>query len=222
MKYIVKGQEPHSFTEWKALSNENWQPTYDNLSSDVKRDVKDALINEQGGICCYCEVKLAYADSHIEHLDPQTNNEAKRLDFQNMLCSCQKLLEKGEPRHCGNSKGSWYDDVLLVSPLDPKCEKKFTYTADGCIGFTDEASQETIKHLKLDIDKLNILRANAIEPFIIDPITFEVISKEDAKKFAEKYVQKTDKKYNEFYTTIQYLFLNDNTLCGLIVNETLF
>jgi len=41
-----------------------------------------------------------------------------------------------------------------ITPLQSDCQTKFTYIADGYIGFANEASQETIKHLKLDIDKL--------------------------------------------------------------------
>ena len=40
MKYIEKGDEPQSFTDWKDLANEDWQPTYDKLSGQEKRDVK--------------------------------------------------------------------------------------------------------------------------------------------------------------------------------------
>ncbi|MFZ2967894.1 MAG: retron system putative HNH endonuclease [Sulfuricurvum sp.] len=201
MKHIVKGSEPQRFTDWKASPKNN---TFKKLKGNVKRDVKNALIAEQGGICCYCEVKLEYDDSHIEHLNPQCQSLEGQLDFANMLCSCQQNLKKGEPRHCGNSKG---DELISITPLQSDCETKFTYTADGYIGFTDKASQETIKHLQLGIDKLNNLRENAIEPFIIDPITFDPISQEDARIFAEAYLQPREGCFNEFYTTVKYLFM---------------
>lgn len=204
MKYIEKGSEPQSFTDWKNLANEDWQPTYDKLGGKEKRDVKNALIAEQGGICCYCERKLKYNDSHIEHLNPQSNSEEERLNFANFLCSCQNQLKKGEPQHCGNSKG---DDILSITPLQVDCAKKFTYTEDGYIDSVDKDSKDTIKFLQLNIDKLNSLRASVIEPFILDPITFEEISIEEAKLFAKGYLKQKDGEYNEFYTTIKYLFL---------------
>ena len=203
MKYIEKGREPESFSNWKSLANENWQPTYNELSGQIKKDIKNTLIAEQGGICCYCERKLQYDDSHIEHLNPQSNSQEERLNFDNLLCSCQKKLKKGEPRHCGNSKG---DDILPITPLQIDCESKFKYNENGTIEPIDEYSKETIKILQLDIDKLNDLRANAIEPFIIDPITFEEISNEEVIIFAKGYLEKKDGKYNEFHTTIKYLF----------------
>lgn len=203
MKYIIKREEPESFTKWKASANNNWKPTYNQLSGQVKKDVKNALIAEQGGICCYCERKLNYDDSHIEHLNPQCNSEEGQLDFQNMLCSCQKHLKKREPLHCGNSKGK---DAIAITPLHTDCKDKFTYTEDGHIEFTNEDSKKTIQSLQLNIDKLVNLRLSAIEPFIIDSITMDEISKDDAERFANKYLEMRDGEYNEFYTTIQYLF----------------
>lgn len=44
MKHIVKQAEPQALTDWKALENENWQPTYGTLSGDTKNAVKDALM----------------------------------------------------------------------------------------------------------------------------------------------------------------------------------
>ncbi len=111
MKYIEKRDEPQSFTDWKNSANEDWQPSYDKLSGKEKEDIKNALINEQGGICCYCERTLEFNDSHIEHLNPQCTSEEERLDFNNMLCSCQQQLKKREPQHCGNSKG---DNIISI------------------------------------------------------------------------------------------------------------
>lgn len=209
MKHIVKNNEPKSFKAWKDLENDDWQPTYDVLKNPEKKEVKESLINEQGAICCYCEIKLDFDDSHIEHLNPQSNSEDLRLDYNNMLCSCQKELSKGEPRHCGNSKGGWYDKELFISPLDENCEDKFVYKEDGTIKGIDKASQKTIEKLNLHIDKLNELRQKAIEPFIlVDSDSDDEISIDDTKKFAEDYLKNTNGMYNEFYTTIKYLFVS--------------
>ncbi len=210
MKYIEKSIEPSSLSEWKAQDKmyKRKKAKWKRFGKPYKEKFTQVLIDEQGGICCYCEQKLKIDDCHLEHLLPQkldTFSESL-FDYKNLLCSCQQVLKKGEPRHCGNSKGSWYDKDLLVSPLDRSCESKFNYNSDGTIESTDEASKQTIIHLQLAIDKLNSLRASAIEPFIIDPITFEEISEEEAHLFAKEYLKQKDGKYNEFYTTIKYLF----------------
>jgi len=33
--------------------------------------------------------------------------------------------------NCGNFKGDWYDENLMVSPLDPNCASYFQYTGAG-------------------------------------------------------------------------------------------
>ncbi|MBK1621482.1 TIGR02646 family protein [Lamprobacter modestohalophilus] len=150
MKHIVKQGEPTSFSDWKALANDDWQPKYDDLRGTEKRDVKAALMTEQGHLCCYCEGQLIESDSHIEHFQPQSDPAVDPLDFSNLLCSCQNQIKKGEPRHCGNLKDDWYGPDLLVSPFDPGCEDRFAHTGDGLIkpaSTHDQGAAETIKRL---------------------------------------------------------------------------
>ena len=85
MKHIVKQGEPEAFLDWKALANEDWMPTYDDLAGETKKTVKGALMEEQGYICCYCERRLTDGDSHIEHFQPQSDPAVDPLDFSNML-----------------------------------------------------------------------------------------------------------------------------------------
>ncbi|MEN8219842.1 MAG: hypothetical protein ABFS56_26535 [Pseudomonadota bacterium] len=58
----------------------------------------------------------------IEHFRPQKQYPELKLEYNNLLCSCQFELQKTEPRHCGNAKGSWFDENLTISPLEPSCE----------------------------------------------------------------------------------------------------
>lgn len=205
MKHIMKNDEPQVFIEWKALANEDWQPTYSVLSGNIKRAVKEALMAEQGHICCYCEQRLADDDSHIEHFRPQHNPAVDPLDYCNLLCSCQKQIKKGEPRHCGNLKDDWFDPDLLVSPFDPSCEERFVFEGDGVIkpaADQDMAASKTINKLGLDIPKLNSFRGKVIEPFLDDGL-----SNEEFQAFVSGYLNKdTAGRFGEFWTTIRYLF----------------
>jgi len=205
MKHILKQAEPQEFIDWKAQENENWKPTYDNLQNPEKKIVKAALIQEQGGICCYCEGRLLEADSHIEHFKPQEKFEAEALEYSNMLCSCQQIIEKREPRHCGNLKDSWFEKELMISPLDPTCEERFMYHYDGRIeamNSDDDAAHQTIRHIGLSINKLEALRKQAIAPFIE-----EDLSAEEMRSFVAGYLKpETNGYFCEFYTTIRQLF----------------
>ncbi len=205
MKYIIKQKEPKQFSDWKAKASEDWQPTYTNLAGAPKEYVKESLMVEQGYICCYCERRLTDNDSHIEHFRPQSEQEVDPLDYSNMLCSCQNQIKKGEPRHCGNLKDDWFDQKLLISPLEPGCESRFAYTGDGSIQAAmevDEAAAKTIEKLGLGIPKLNELRARTIEPFLDDSL-----SEQELRDFVSGYLAKDASGYlGEFWTTIQYLF----------------
>ncbi|MCD6534100.1 MAG: TIGR02646 family protein [Deltaproteobacteria bacterium] len=202
MKYIMKNEEPLKFSDWKALKNADWQPTYADLRGDEKKAVKNSLMAEQGYICCYCERRLIDVDSHIEHLKPQSNPSVNPLDYGNMLCSCQNQLEKGDPRHCGNRKG---DDWILITPLTDNCEDFFTFTHDGKIqepAQGDTVARETIKILGLDMPKLNDARKKAIEPFLDEDLDID-----DIARFVSGYLEKdTQGKFSEFWTTINCLF----------------
>jgi len=205
MKFIVKQPEPSEFTAWKLLANEEWQPSYSALSGHVKASVKSALMAEQSFLCCYCERRLVTNDAHIEHFKPQSDPSVDPLDFSNLLCSCQNQIKSGDPRHCGNLKADWFDDELLVSPLDEGCAKRFVFMGNGHIRASeknDVAALETITHLGLDIPKLNALRSKAIEPFLDANL-----SDDDLRAFIAGYLKKdAQHKLGEFWTTIDHLF----------------
>lgn len=206
MKCIVKGKEPQLFTTWKALCNSGGNPpTYAALSGAAKRAVKDALMAEQGYICCYCERHLTDNDSHIEHFRPQSDAAVHPLNYDNLLCSCQNNPKKGIPRHCGVLKDDWFDETQLISPLDSSCETRFVFTGDGRISpahTTDRAAEETISRLGLDIPKLTDLRQKVIEPFLEETLT-----PSEMQRFVDCYLQKDAQgRFGEFWTTIRYLF----------------
>lgn len=209
MKFIKKGQEPQEFLAWKNKASDDWKPTYSNLGGSVKKALKNGLMREQGFLCCYCESELIVDKSHIEHFMPQSDPHIDALDYSNLLCSCQNNLKKGTPLRCGNLKGDWFDSELLISPLDPTCETRFTFTADGYIhpAETDDgAAIKTIEKLGLDIPELRALRSNAIEPFLLISGD-EEMGIEDIQTFVKDYLQPSeDGKFSEFWTTIRYLF----------------
>ncbi|WP_291322861.1 retron system putative HNH endonuclease [Desulfonatronospira sp.] len=210
MKLIIKKCEPEAFSAWKSLANPDWHPEYDNLSTDVKKILKQSLMEEQGWICCYCQQRITDAASHIEHFRPQSKFPKESLNYENMFCSCQKQMKKGEPLYCGNAKDDWYDEDYIISPLDPDCESHFMFTGNGLImaAENDYAALETIRRLKLDITKLNDMRAKAIDPFLD-----ESLSEYQMKKFVTGYLQKDEQgQFNEFWTMINYLFGDYSTV----------
>lgn len=205
MKNIIKQSEPSELIEFKTASNPpDWIPSYNNLTKVPKYATKKALMEQQVYIRCYCERRLEENDSHIEHFQPQSDPNVDDIDFSNMLCSCQKTLKSGEPRHCGNLKGDWFDATLLISPFDSSCESKFGFKADGTIYPKDNAddAKTTIEKLGLDIPKLNNLRKSVIDVFLDDSL-----SDDEFKIFINSHIQRDSSgKFGEFHTTIKYIF----------------
>lgn len=162
----MKGAEPAVFSEWKEQDRMARRPNWNRVPRPVKESVHDSLMREQGFICCYCEMRVERGNSHMEHFRPVRGYPDRQLDYANLHCSCQRASSPGEPRHCGHQKGSWFDENLLVSPLEADCEMRFRFTANGDMfpRLDDDAGAEaTIRRLGLNLPKLRSLRAAAID-----------------------------------------------------------
>lgn len=165
MKHVVKGAEPREFADWKALANDAWQPRYADLRDPEKAVLHDALLAEQGRVCCYCGRAVTRTDSHIEHFRPQESHDRLSLDYGNLHASCIRETKPGRPLHCGHAKGSGFDEGVAISPLDAGCERRFIYPADGSIAPTlreDAGAAYMIELLCLDLPFLRDRRSEAL------------------------------------------------------------
>lgn len=201
MKHIDKDIEPEIFASWKRRKlPKGEKQSYKNMPQNVKNDLLFHLIQEQGGICCYCENEL-FSDCHIEHFRPKSTYPKLQIEYSNLLCSCLKDLPPRYNSHCGPLKDNWYNE-LLISPLDDDCEDRFIFTANGYIepkNADDISAITTIDKLGLNVDKLIALRRE-----VYDSCFFEGISVEDAKFFAEDYLNSSETGFNKFHTTVKY------------------
>ena len=176
MKEIRKGPEPPELTQWN-LDCGGAPAEWDERPPNVGEALKNALLAEQGHICCYCGRRIVPGDYHIEHQVPRhgpMGDVSLTFAYRNLFASCQANLGRRDPRHCGTAKGDWYDAKLFVSPLDPGCEGRFIYDVDGKVRGADpadEGAKETIAHLDLDGARLRALRNKAIEALVdgLDP-----------------------------------------------------
>jgi uncharacterized protein (TIGR02646 family) len=169
MKHIVKGRAPRSLKEWVAgqrLENgERINCSYRDMPRDVHRDIHQHLLNEQGWLCCYTGMNVDESISHIEHLKPQSEcQDDEDVDYTNLLAAYP-----GDRMPCefgAKAKDNWYDERLLISPLDRRCETKFRFDQFGHIeeaDINDRQAKETIRRLRLDHMSLNEMRASAIK-----------------------------------------------------------
>lgn len=216
MRYIRKGEEPESFTTWKERQKNRGNPlTWRAFRRRVivKNDVYDALLREQGYICCYCGMQITRDASHFEHFKPKSNITYGHLvlDYTNLLVSCKGESEEEHrvPVHCGHKKDDWYDEHLMVSPLDVNCGSFFRYSASGEILPTDEldkqeAAKTTIEKVGLDIEKLRLMRSAAIDAALL---AIEGLTAEEIQQLAQGYAQPdADGRYTPFCAAIAYIF----------------
>lgn len=168
MRFIQKNKSPEAFEKWKKKLGTSAR--YGNISSEIKNILRESLLNEQNWLCCYCGLGLQRENTHIEHFRPQSKFSELQLDYQNLLASCNgRLLHLPENENatdfCGHAKKDWFDENLLVSPLDPHCESYFEYGFDGSIHANGghRGAQETIMRLGLDSYLLRRQREEAID-----------------------------------------------------------
>ena len=175
-----------------------------------------ALLIEQGHICCYCGQRITQENSHIEHFKPRSSYPNLKLDYENFLASCPGYPDNDEPKSnlsklpqefCGQHKGSWYDPYLTVSPLQPDCGSYFCYTGIGEIlpspdKTKEKAADATIAHLNLNHKKLQAQRRSAIDGIVIG---IETLTSDEIKMLIDNFDRlNASGEYIQFHATVIY------------------
>ena len=207
MKKINKEESTKWFENWKqqfAATNhkeghyEGDFSTDDPAGSNRRRKLRRELIEEQGGICCYCMNRISLSSSHIEHFWPKKHFPDKDMDYQNLFASCNgegSIILDDE--HCGHKKEDWWRNDM-IPPTDPEVEKVFRYSMDGRIhGVRGRESfniaQEMIQNMGLDSYHLQRNRRSAIEASeVFDESDY---SEEEIRSFIDYYSNKDNGSY---------------------------
>ena len=109
--------------EWKRISEGYARAIRENgfdlLSKDI---IREALLEEQHGLCAYCMKRLKDDGRHttIEHLIPHSRDKEKSLDYGNMAAGCKGgadvELQEGERRDLGCDGRQENEGELLECP----------------------------------------------------------------------------------------------------------
>jgi uncharacterized protein (TIGR02646 family) len=123
MKFITKGGEPAA---WKAYRE---TPGVD---FDAIPELKEALLTEQGYICCYCMNGIKEDNMKVEHYKPRSIYPALKMDYVNLFAVC-----KGDfcvDKHCDTKKKN---TELIIHPANPKnnCEGIIGYSSNGLLTY---------------------------------------------------------------------------------------
>lgn len=153
-----------------------------NLDDDPrdKRRVRDALLEDQGFLCCYCMRRIDPDTGQrvrIEHHQSQSSTVERDLDWNNLLAACAgapKLRGRAKddaaarkvPRAeqtCDNRKG---DDPITINPLTANVDA-IRYLTDGRVHHPTAELQEDIEErLNLNVGFLVSGRVDAREALI--------------------------------------------------------
>jgi uncharacterized protein (TIGR02646 family) len=207
MRTILKSQEPDSFRAWKNLENADWMPSWNDLQNPEKIELLERLISDQKGICCYCECRISPKNSHIEHLAPRSVSVDLQLDFLNLVVSCLRETEKGQPLTCGKARGDWNGNGYL-NPCTPAAKDEIIYLMDGKVSASNPPYEAFIWKLNLN-SRLKVDGRLAAASVIIED---EALTEVDVKQLLTNMLEQ-----DEFPEYVSFLAAAANEYFGISV-----
>ena len=160
MRTIQKGDEPRSLTEHRLQAHAD----YDNYGD--KDTLREYLVREQHGLCCYCQSRIRpdAGAMKIEHWQCQDSYPDRQLDYNNLLGAC--LGGEGRPlaeQHCDTRKGNIDLCFCLTDSLHP-IEREIRFLGNGEI----TSDNEVIKKALNDVLNLNWSRLVSNRKAVLD------------------------------------------------------
>lgn len=124
MIYIQKKSEPDLFLQYRYQTDAR----FDDMDSDVKRQLRESLLSEQGHLCAYCMCRIrGVNDVKIEHFEARTlENE---LQYHNLLAVCKGgERSPAVAQSCDTKKGN---RPIFINPLSKSDMSRIYYTNSG-------------------------------------------------------------------------------------------
>lgn len=140
MRTIQKGPEPATLTRHRQQLHAD----YDNYID--KAALREALVTEQRGLCCYCQSRIRATSEgmKIEHWQCQADHPVRQLDFSNLLGACQGGQGRPErEQHCDTRKGNNGLGFSVCDPAHP-IERQIKFLGDGRIESDDAAIKSAV------------------------------------------------------------------------------
>lgn len=140
MKTVLKGGEPATLTNYRvAVPLGGWEEMKINPhfgGQAAYQDCRSQLVNQQGGLCAYCEIDIRDNDPlkcRVEHFHPKSDLPPPHnwaLDWQNMLAVCnggsyEYIGAAGfylEPMSQNLSCDAHKDKMIQTNKLPAQCE----------------------------------------------------------------------------------------------------
>ena len=148
---IKKGREPDMLLRYRLKEG----TSYEQMDTDVKRDLLNKLLEEQGHICAYCmrripetrKLPIGVPPATIEHWFPRNPDDkqdiGQGLDYRNMfaVCSGNRGYGNKDGMTCDARRGN---EPIKVNPCDVETLRGITYTSSGMIKSSDPKIDEVL------------------------------------------------------------------------------
>ena len=173
MRGITKNREPRSL----AIHRRTQYSDYNNYED--KETLRQALVAEQRGLCCYCMSRIrCNPDSmKIEHWRCQSRYTAQQLNYRNLLGACTG--GEGLPPHLQTCDTRKADRDLKWNPAEPShyIRTCIRYEPDGSIRSDDTEFDTQLE----DVLNLNLIFLKNNRKGVLDAV-LEWWKKERARR----------------------------------------
>jgi uncharacterized protein (TIGR02646 family) len=212
---IIKNPEP----DWLLKRKRHASPrgkrsfSYDDLSDRERILLREALIEEQGGLCCYCGRRIDTDNSHNEHFRPQSSYPDLAVNYENLHASCIRETKLNDILHCGHGKKDKFDETRCVSPLECDCEERFLYTLEGEIlpkDKNDEKAKYMIELLKLNAGPL-LGRRKTVLALVLPLDLLDDMSSDELEKLRSAYLERDENGCFQEFKQVLSRYIDQNT-----------
>ena len=215
MIVVQKGKEPNSLL---AFRKQQPDADYEDMPTNVLRDVRSQMGEEQGHLGAYCMKKIEDPrDVRVEHCKPRhpqdeiKHDKKATLEFKWMLGVCYgNSIEKGvkpEDTTCDAHKGN---AELTINPFDELSVRKIKYKADGSI-YSDDAdiNEDVTEILNLNCEAISLpeTRKN-----VLNVLKNEIVEKCKGKSH-DAYIRELERIYDRLVYQ-----RNLTPYCGIIIS----
>ena len=215
MIVVQKGKEPNSLL---AFRKQHPDADYEDMPTNVLKDVRSQMWEEQGHLCAYCMKKIEDPrDVRVEHCKPRhpqdeiKHDKKATLESKWMLGVCYgNSIEKGvkpEDTTCDAHKGN---AELTINPFDELSVRKIKYKADGSI-YSDDAdiNEDVTEILNLNCEAVSLpeTRKN-----VLNVLKNEIVEKCKGKSH-DAYIRELERIYDRLVYQ-----RNLTPYCGIIIS----
>ena len=127
-----------------------------------KEALRDRLLQDQGGLCCYCMRRIKQSNMKVEHYLSRSLHPEHALSWSNLLAACTG--NEGQLKSlqtCDTAKGN---ADLQIDPRKTEHVDSLRYFSDGRIE-AQEFAGDLNETLNLNCPRLVQLRAYALDGF---------------------------------------------------------